>query len=120
MAPPQTASSPADVLVEPGDRLRHTYDFGDDKDRDIKLEKVLPLAADPHATAVRCLAVKGACSPEDCGGARGYADLKETVADPSGEEHERIPEWLGLEDPPNCDSAAFDLASVNACLHGPA
>jgi hypothetical protein len=28
-------------------------------------------------------------------------------------------EWVGLEDPSHFDPAAFDLASVNARLHGP-
>jgi hypothetical protein len=111
----------ADVLFEPGDTLRYTYDFGDDWDHDIKLEKVLPPDADPRAAAVPvCLAGKGACPPEDCGGPWGYAGLKETVADPSDEEHERMLEWLGLEDPADFDPAAFDLASVNARLHGSA
>jgi hypothetical protein len=111
----------ADVLFEPGDRLRYLYDFGDDWDHDIKLEKVLPPEADPRAVAVPvCLAGKGACPPEDCGGPWGYAALKETVADPSDEEHERMLEWLGLEDPSDFDPAAFDLATVNARLHGPA
>jgi hypothetical protein len=109
----------ADVLVEPGDRLRYLYDFGDDWDHDVKLEKVLPPDADLRAAAVPvCLAGKGACPPEDCGGAWGYADLKATIADPSDEEHEGMLEWLGLEDPSDFDPAAFDLASVNARLHG--
>jgi hypothetical protein len=110
----------ADVLVEPGDRLRYTYDFGDDWDHDIKLEKVLPPDAATYAAAVPvCLAGKGACPPEDCGGPWGYANLKETLADPSDEEHEEMLEWLGLEDPSGFDPSAFDLASVNARLHGP-
>jgi predicted deacylase len=37
---------------------------------------------------------------------------------PSDEEHQRMLEWLGLEDPSDFDPAAFDLASVNARLHG--
>jgi pRiA4b ORF-3-like protein len=110
----------ADVLVEPGDRLRYTYDFGDDWDHDVRLEKVVPPGVDLPAAAVPvCLAGKGACPPEDCGGAWGYASLKETLADPSDEEHEGMLEWLGLEDPADFDPAAFDLASVNARLHGP-
>jgi hypothetical protein len=109
----------ADVLFGPGDQLRYTYDFGDDWDHDIKLEKAVRPDADGHATAVPvCLAGKGACPPEDCGGAWAYADLKETIADPSDEEHKRTLEWLGLEDPSDFDPAVFDLASVNARLHG--
>ena len=109
----------ADVLAEPGDRLRYTYDFGDGWDHDIKLEKVFPPDADPPATVVpACLAGKGACPPEDCGGPWGYAALKEVIADPSDEEHDERLEWLGLEDPSDFDPAAFDLASVNARLHG--
>jgi hypothetical protein len=109
----------ADVLAEPGDRLRYTYDFGDSWDHDIKLEKVFPPDADPPATVVpACLAGKGACPPEDCGGPWGYAALKEVIADPSDEEHEERLEWLGLGDPSEFDPAAFDLASVNGRLHG--
>ena len=101
--------------------LWYTYDFGGDWEHDIKLEIVLPLDAGPRAAPVPvCLAGKGACPPEDCGSPWGYADLKETIADPSGEEHEERLEWLGLEDPADFAPAAFDLASVNARLHGPA
>ena len=108
------------MLVGPGEGLRYLYDFGDDWDHDVKLEKVFSPDADPRATAVPvCLAGKGACPPEDCGGPWGYADLKATVADPSDEEHEGMLEWLGLEGPSDFDPAAFDLASVNARLHGP-
>jgi Plasmid pRiA4b ORF-3-like protein len=111
----------ADVLFEPGDQLGYTYDLGDGWDHDIKLEKVLPPDADPPATAVpSCLAGKGACPPEDCGGPWAYADLKETIADPSAEDHEELLEWLGLDDPSDFDPAAFNLARVNARLHGPA
>ena len=109
----------ADVLVDPGDRLGYLYDFGDHWDHDIKLEKVLPQDAGLPATGVpACLAGKGACPPEDCGGPWGYAQLKETLADPSAEDHKAALEWLGLEDPSDFDPAAFDLASVNARLQG--
>lgn len=55
-------------------KLCYVYDFGDDWIHDIKLEQVLPeLAA--HAS---CLAGKGACPEEDCGGVWGYEAMKES------------------------------------------
>ena len=54
--------------------LCYVYDFGDDWIHDIKLEHVIPeLAA--HAS---CLAGKGACPEEDCGGVWGYEEMKES------------------------------------------
>lgn len=101
-----------EVLSGPGDRLSYTYDFGDDWDHDVKLEKVLP--PDAAATVPACLAGKGACPPEDCGGAWGYAELKEAIADPAHEERQELLEWLGLDDPADFDAAAFDLDYANA------
>ncbi len=84
----------ADLMTELGDRVVYTYDFGDNWTHDIKLEKVLP--PDPAARVPVCLAGKGACPPEDCGGAWAYAELKEE-ADGS-------------------DPAAFSIDAVNARL----
>ncbi|MGH3290867.1 MAG: plasmid pRiA4b ORF-3 family protein [Trebonia sp.] len=105
-----------EVLSGPGDKLSYTYDFGDDWEHDIRLEKVLPPDA---ATAVpACLAGKGACPPEDCGGAWGYASLKEAIADPADEEHQELLEWLGLDDPSDFDPTAFNLDYANARVSG--
>jgi hypothetical protein len=103
-----------EVLSEPGDRFTYTYDFGDDWEHDIKLEKVLP--PDPGAVVPACLAGKGACPPEDCGGARGYADLKEAIIDPAHDEHAELLNWLGIDDPSDFTLAAFDLDRANARL----
>ncbi len=103
----------AEVLAEPGARMRYTYDFGDDWEHDVVLEKVLP----PDRVArVSCLAGKGACPPEDCGGAWGYASLKEVLADPDHEEHEDLLGWLGLDSAADFDPALFRLDEVNARL----
>jgi hypothetical protein len=83
----------AEILVLPRATMRYTYDFGDDWEHDIVLEKVLPPGT---VTSVSCLAGKGACPPEDCGGAWGYARLKQVLADPDHEEHEDLLDWLGL------------------------
>jgi Plasmid pRiA4b ORF-3-like protein len=60
----------ARVLQGPGDRLIYTYDFGDDWDHELMFEHEVP--AEPGAVYPRCVAGKGACPPEDCGGPWGY------------------------------------------------
>ena len=62
-----------ELLVEPGDRLRYLYDFGDDWDHAVRLEHVGPRPA----TTVRacCTGGRRAGPPEDCGGPWGYEEL---------------------------------------------
>ena len=47
-------------------KLLYTYDFGDDWEHEILVEKVLPVA--PDTCYPTCLTGKRACPPEDCGG----------------------------------------------------
>lgn len=89
----------SDLLSEPRDRMRYTYDFGDDWQHDVVVEEVL--AAESGARYPTCVAGKGRCPPEDCGGVWGYADLRETLADPTHEEHADMLAWLGLEAGPS-------------------
>jgi hypothetical protein len=102
------------LLTGPGDRLRYTYDFGDDWEHDIVLEETLTAA--PQETYPFCVAGKGACPPEDCGGAWGYAELKEVLADPSHEGHQDMLEWLGLDTGKDFDPKKFSVTEVNARL----
>lgn len=102
------------LLSQPGDRIAYTYDFGDDWEHEIVLEK--RLRAEPGGPCPTCLGGKGACPPEDCGGAWGYARLREALADPTHEEHEDMVEWLELESGSEFDAAAFDVEEVNAAL----
>jgi hypothetical protein len=78
-----------------GDRLRYTYDFGDNWEHEILVEQLHD--PDPETRYPALIAAKGACPPEDCGGVWGYANLKEALADPSHEEHQEMLEWLGLD-----------------------
>jgi len=103
----------AEVLARPGATMLYIYDFGDDWEHDIVLEKVLP--PDP-VVGVSCLAGNGACPPEDCGGAWGYASLKEALADPTHEEYEDLLDWLGLDSATDFHPARFSLDEVNARL----
>ena len=101
----------ADFLAEPGDRIRYAYDFGDFWEHDIVLEKTLE--PDPAGRLPACVAGKGACPPEDCGGVWGYADLRDALANPASEEHDAMLEWLGLDSADEFDPAAFDVAETN-------
>lgn len=102
------------LLCDVGDRARYTYDFGDDWEHEMVLEKVL--AADPGTIYPLCSAGKGACPPEDCGGPWGYEHLREVLADPDHSEHEDMLEWLGLGSASEFDPADFDPDEVAAVL----
>jgi len=106
----------SEVITEPGDRLRYTYDFGDDWEHDIVLEEIRP--AEPTEAYPMCVAGKGACPPEDCGGAWGYANLKEILTSPSHDEHKEMLDWLGLDTAAEFDPAKLPIGEVNDRLGG--
>src|SRR6266540_3653023 len=58
-----------DLIPREGGRARYTYDFGDDWEHEILVEKLL--VAEPGLRYPLCVAGEGACPPEDCGGAWG-------------------------------------------------
>ena len=60
-----------------GDALTYTYDFGDDWQHLVTVEKTM---AKPTGTYPRMVAGKYACPPEDCGGPWGYADMLRVLA----------------------------------------
>lgn len=98
------------VIAKPGDRLRYTYDFGDNWEHDILIEQVGPPV--PELAYPVCLAGERACPPDDCGGVWGYAELLEALADPKHPEHEWLLEWAGGP----IDPEAFDRDEVNKQL----
>ena len=101
------------VAPRVGDRLRYTYDFGDDWVHDILIEDVH--AAEPGVTYPRCLTGRRACPPEDCGGIGGYEMLVEILAAPRTT---RTRKCSGLDSADVFDPAAFDVAEVNEALSG--
>ena len=58
------------------EKFVYVYDFGDSWVHDITVENIDP---DDELDHPICLAGKGACPPEDCGGAWGYEDLKKEM-----------------------------------------
>ncbi len=104
------------LLRRASQRVRYSYDFGDDWEHEILLEGVL--VAEPDVRYPVCIAGEGACPPEDCGGVWGYQDLRDALADPAHERHEEMLEWLGLQTAVEFDPARFDVEEVNVALGG--
>jgi len=103
-----------DLIPREGGRARYTYDFGDDWEHEVVVEKLL--AAEAGVRYPVCGAGAGACPPEDCGGVWGYAHLREVLADPTSEEHEDLLAWLGLGKANEFDPHSFDVDKANRAL----
>lgn len=93
------------------DEFSYLYDFGDNWEHNIKIEKRLP--PDLSVKSPLCLGGSGACPPEDVGGIYGYVDFIETMEDPDHPEHKNFIEWFGIED---FDAEHFDLVDTNVRL----
>jgi hypothetical protein len=91
-------------LLRVKDRFTYRYDFGDDWNHEIVVEKITP--GEPAAPSV--IAGARACPPEDCGGIWGYADLVAALADRTHERHAELAEWA-----PGWTPERFDLAAAD-------
>jgi hypothetical protein len=81
--------------------FRYVYDFGDDWEHKIKVEKVLP--PDPPPMLL-CVGGANACPPEDVGGPYSYPEFLAAIADADHPEHDEMLEWIG---------GSFEPAVVN-------
>ncbi len=71
----------------------YRYDFGDNWQVKVRLEKILPRKEGLDYPV--CTAGKRAAVPEDVGGIAGYENMLEILKDPSHPEYEDSIEWLG-------------------------
>lgn len=83
----RAAVRPVNLVTAEKERFHYVYDFGDSREHEILVEKILP--AEEGTRYSVCLTGKRACPPEDCGGPPGYEDLPKILKDPSHPEHER-------------------------------
>ena len=98
------------VLRRPGAKLIYTYDFGDNWEHAIVLEKLLPLL--PDMTSPICIDGSLACPPDDCGGIPGFYELLDALADPNHEQHREMRDWIGGD----FDPQVFSVEEVNRKL----
>lgn len=101
----------ADLGLREGRQFAYVYDFGDDWEHEVKLEKVLE--PDPDVCYPICIKAVRAAPPEDAGGMRGYYAILEALADPEHPEHETYFEWLGGG---KWDPESVDLGQINKRL----
>ena len=91
-------------------RFTYTYDFGDNWEHTVLIERTRrPLEAGPYPA---CIAGKRNCPPEDCGGPWGYQDLLAVLADPAHPDHPERVEWVGED----FDPEEFAIEVANARL----
>lgn len=103
-----------ELLAAERDTVAYTYDFGDDWEHGITVEKVLP--ADANAPAVRCTGGRGRGPAEDCGGVWGWSTVVEAVNDPAHEQHDEYRDWLGMAPGEHLDPKEFDKDELNEDL----
>lgn len=97
-------------VVSPRDKFLYQYDFGDEWEHEILVEKAIP----DGAGAPACVAGKRACPPEDSGGPWGYTAKLQALSDTSDDEESmELREWIDED----YDRERFSKESVNPRLN---
>lgn len=86
------------ILKEEKDNIIYVYDFGDNWEHDVVLEKIY--AKESSKKYPICLDGALACPPEDCGSTPGYYQCIQTLKDNKDKE---LLEWMGDWDPQRFD-----------------
>jgi hypothetical protein len=107
-----------EVLAEPGDTLSYAYDYGDNWQKLITLETVLP--RDENAPRAACTDGERDGPAEDCGGVHCY-ELIAAATDPTRPDHvaakREFAAVFGDEiSPGDFETTRLDLGEVNASL----
>lgn len=101
-----------DVLSGVRSKMMYTYDFGDNWEHVITLEKILPVM--PGMKYPSVTGGKRKCPPEDVGGIPGYYRFLAVIRDPKHEEYRDMMEWVGGRYDPD----DFSVNDANVDLHG--
>ncbi len=98
------------VLKAEGESVRYDYDFGDNWQHEVILERILPGPAGRPCPV--CLGGERHRPPEDVGGTSGYEAFLEVIFDPTHEEYEHYLTWAGGSFQPE----EFNQRAVNEVL----
>jgi hypothetical protein len=100
------------ILKKEGQPYCYIYDFGDDWEHRLTLEKIVA----EDIAAPFCLGGGGACPPEDVGGTRGYQEMLAILKNPRHPERAGYIEWLGLVAGEKWDPTFCSIRDVNKRL----
>lgn len=97
-------------------RCTYTYDFGDNWEHEIELEKALE--PEPGVLYPVCVAGMQHAPLDDIGGIGGYYRFLEAISDPQNPEHGDMLDWIGGSDDggPAFDPEECDLDQINGML----
>ena len=93
-----------------GEQIDFTYDFGDNWEVVVKLEKMSSDDTAPASDFPRVLEGAGFGIIEDCGGVPGLTDIAAAYKKKSGRAYREYCEWLDM---PDLDLESFDLVDMN-------
>jgi hypothetical protein len=102
----------SNVLKKEGQTYCYIYDFGDDWEHRLTLEKIVA----ENTAAPFCLDGSGACPPEDVGGMHGYQEMLAILKTPRHPERAGYIEWLGLVAGEKWDPAFCSIREANKRL----
>lgn len=91
--------------------IQYCYDFGDDWEHKITVEKIFEDDERYNGYPI-CIEGRYASPPEDSGGIYGYYENLEVLKDPNREEYDDVLEWMGDDFDPD----EFDIEEVNRLL----
>ncbi len=94
-----------------GARFLYIFDYGDNWEHSIKVERILENSPSPDSGFV-CLKGEYANPPEDIGGIWAYYDALEVLKDPDHPEYEDVSDWFEADFDPDF----FDIDAVNKAL----
>ena len=99
-----------DLVTKPKEKFLYEYDFGDDWEHEVVVEKILAPKAGEFYPA--CVAGEGACPPEDSGGVWAYYSMLRVLSDKAHPEYKLYRQWMGYD----FDPSEFSVNAVNKQL----
>ncbi len=100
----------SDLYLEEGSKFIYRYDFGDDWEHTVLIEKILPY--DKNQKYPFCIKGKRNCPPEDVGGVWRYQDMLQIIQDKENKEYNEWIDWLGDD----FDPEEFNMEEINCRL----